>query len=89
MFFRFQYVNVSKTLLTFIVCTIILLIDIALLASNAGYHWVDFLDHYVVGINLVISLTLQLIIFGHYLPLEDMEQRVELMGENFPRVYKI
>jgi solute carrier family 6 (neurotransmitter transporter, taurine) member 6 len=87
-FFRFGCLNVSKTLLIFIFCALILVIDIVLIASNAGYHWIDFFDHYVVGINLVVSLTIQLIIFGHYLPIEDIEDRVESMGEKFPKIYK-
>lgn len=54
MCFRFNYMGVSKTFVIFAFCALVLIIDITLLASNAGYHWVEFFDHYVVGLNLVI-----------------------------------
>jgi len=89
LFFRFNYLHVSKTLLTLVFWIVILIIDILLIASDAGYHWIKFFDHYVVGLNLVIWITLQIIIFAHYLPIEDIEARVESKGEKFPWIYKI
>lgn len=87
-FFRFHFINISKQWLEAGLLTIVFVIDIGLFGSNAGYYWVDFIDHYVVGVNLVICILFQVLILGHYLPLENMSDRVEAHNETMPSYYK-
>lgn len=45
-------------------------------------------DHYASGINLIVFLFIQLIVFVYLLPLSDLEKRINQYGETFPNVYK-
>lgn len=89
MFFRFGYINVSKAILEISLIVTILVIDIGILATSAGYYWVDLLDHYVVGLNLIVVLLLQTLILGHVLSFENIEARLAIHGEDCPHMYKI
>lgn len=47
------------------------------------------MDHYATGINLVIYLFMQIIIFVYMLPLSALEEKVNRFGEKFPKMYDI
>jgi len=74
---------------TFFICCVILLINCVIFASSSGYFWLEMVDHYASGVNLIIFLFLQLIVFVYLLPLEDLKDRVNLYGEKFPDLYEI
>jgi SNF family Na+-dependent transporter len=86
---RYKWYNYSKVWITFSVTFMILVINLGIFATDAGYYWLKLLDHYTVGINLTIFFLIQIIIFAYCLPIEDLEQRVEDYGETFPTIYKL
>lgn len=62
-------------------------VDIALFSSSAGYYWVEYVDQYATGINLVLFLFFQLAVLVYALPLSNLVKRVSRFGEDFPQVY--
>lgn len=77
----------STTYVTFIVCLVIFIIDIALFASSAGYYWLETVDHYATSVNLVVFLFFQLIVMVYMLPISELVKKVYKFGEEFPRLY--
>ena len=68
---------------------LILVISLSLFASGAGYYWLELLDLYAVNLTPIIFLFIQLILFVHILPLEDIEGKVLMNDEEFPRFYRL
>lgn len=66
-----------------------LAINLVFFASSAGYYWLETVDHYATGVNLVVFLFLQLIVMVYFLPLSELERKVNKFGEKFPKLYDI
>ena len=79
----------SQTFVTAILCAIALIINLVFFASSAGYYWLEAVDHYATGINLVVFLFVQLIVLVYLLPVSDLEMKVNAYGEHFPKLYDI
>ena len=77
----------SQTFIIIILCLFTLLINLVLFASSAGYWWLEIVDHYASGVNLIIFLFIQIIVFVYILPLSDMEKKINNYGEKFPKLY--
>ena len=84
---RFKSFKRSQTFVTLIVWVITLIFNLIFFASGAGYYWIEMVDYYSAGINLVAYLFLQLIAFVYLLPLSDLEKKVNEYGEKFPKFY--
>ena len=79
----------SQTFVTAILYAIALIINLVFFASGAGYYWLEAVDHYATGINLVVFLFVQLIALVYLLPVSDLEKKVNAYGEHFPKLYHI
>ena len=79
----------SQTFVTAILCGVVLFFNLVLFASSAGYYWLETVDHYATGINLVAFLFVQLIVLVYMLPISDLEKKVNSYGEKFPKWYDI
>ena len=84
---RIKNVNIKNSTLTLIVSLTIFVIDIALFASSAGYYWVEYVDQYATGINLVVFLFFQLYALVYMLPISNLVEKVGKFGEKFPKMY--
>lgn len=79
----------SPTFVTFWLCLFILVINLVFFASSAGYYWLETVDHYATGVNLVVFLFIQLIVWVYMLPISDLAEKVYKHGERFPTLYMI
>lgn len=86
---RYHWYNISKTWITLLITAFILVINLALFATDAGYYWLEIFDHYTIGMNLTVFFLIQIVIFCYYLPIEDLEERVDEYGETFPALYTV
>jgi len=74
--------NRTKTKITTIVWIVsiaIFIVDIIFFASSAGYYWVETVDHYATGINLVIFLFLQLSSVVYLLPISHLLKKLKFL----------
>ena len=79
--------QLSQTFIIAILWIITLFMNLVFFASSAGYCWLETFDHYASGINLIIFLFIQIIVFVYILPLSDMEEKINKYGEKFPKLY--
>ena len=56
-------------------------------SSSAGYYWLEVVDHYATGVNLVVFLFFQLVVLVYFLPIESLVEKVNHFGEKFPNMY--
>ena len=76
-------------MISLLVWVSVLVIDIIVFASDAGFYWFKLFDHFNAGLNLIVVLFWQTIILGWYLDLSELEEYVYLNRETIPKVYKI
>ena len=86
---KFKGWFISKGAVTKILITLILIIDIAIFASDVGIYWVSVLDHYACTINIMLFYTIQSLAFVYFMPLDKLKRSVVNFGESFPEIYTI
>ena len=64
-----------------------LTLNLAFFASSAGYVWLETVDHYASGFNLIIFFLVQMVVLVYMLPLSDLETKINDYGERFPKLY--
>ncbi|CAI2386898.1 unnamed protein product [Moneuplotes crassus] len=77
----------KKIVMTFIVCLIILILNLVFFSSSTGYYWVEYVDHYSANINMVAFSFIQGVLFAYFLPIEDLVDKVKKFGETTPKLY--
>ncbi|CAI2365592.1 unnamed protein product [Moneuplotes crassus] len=84
-----RFHKIDKKIVSLCFCFIVLVIDIILMASDAGFYWLTLFDHFSAGLNLLVLILIQTIILGWYLGLDYLEEKVHEKGETIPKIYKI
>lgn len=78
----------NKPLIIFCVLFVVFIFNAGVFCTDAGYHWVKLFDHYTIGMNRTILTLTETVIIVHFLPLDELEERVEDVNEYFPKFYK-
>ncbi|CAI2363782.1 unnamed protein product [Moneuplotes crassus] len=84
---RTKSIRINPKIITICVALVMFIVDIGLFSSSAGYYWVEYVDQYATGINLVLFLFFQLATLVYILPLSKLAKRVSRFGEKFPKMY--
>jgi SNF family Na+-dependent transporter len=86
---RNEWFNFKKVYVTLAVIIVVLFINLVFFASDAGYYWLGLFDHYSITLNVIVFLYIELYVFTHYLPLENLKMRLRENNEKFPYFYDL
>lgn len=79
--------NKSYSFVLFWTTLAILILNLVFFSSTAGYYWVETMDHYAAGFNLMLFMFMQIIVWVYMLPISKLVEKVKAHGEIMPEFY--